>query len=212
MVTRAARVRESAHGALASAAEAERRRSMLDMPHMAPLSAYVRALNARGLGTVPDFDPLDGGVQARLLLVLEKPAFRTPIFESPDAGFVSRDNDTGTARTIRLGMAQAGVPREGTAIWNAVPWWNGTMALRGAELRAGSAEFSTLLALFPDLRTIVLAGNAARQAAAMNTLPPGLRVWHCVHPSPQARAGPASAAAWRDLPHIWKAAWRDTEA
>ena len=48
------------------------RKSMLDLPHMAPLKAYAAALRRPGT-EVPDFDPLDGGVAARLLFLLEKP-------------------------------------------------------------------------------------------------------------------------------------------
>ena len=178
---------------------------MLDEPRMRPLAAYVQALNDTGHGWVPDFDPLDGGVQARLLLLLEKPG---PGLHS---GFVSRDNDTPTARTIRDGMAEADVPRDGVAIWNAVPWWNGTMAIKAEELRRGSAEIGALLHLLPALRCVVLAGKSAQSVASSftGTQP---RVFGCVHPSPNARAGPASAAAWRNLPVIWRQAWQATLA
>ena len=172
---------------------------MLDEPHMRPLAAYVRALNGAGHGWAPDFDPLDGGARAQLLLLLEKPG---PGLHS---GFVSRDNDTPTAATIRDGMAAAGVPRRGTAIWNIVPWWNGTMAVRTPELRAGAAEIRVLIHLFPELRSVVLAGKSAQRAAP---LVGNLAVFACVHPSPNARAGPASSAAWRNLPDIWREAWR----
>ena len=187
-------------GALADPTEAERRRTMLALPHMQVLSEYVRGLNARGLGWAPDFDPRDGGVNARLLLLLEKPG---PGLHS---GFVSRDNDTPTARTIRDGMEQAKVPRDGIAIWNMVPWWNGTTAVRAAELRAGAGELGRLVRLLPRLCRVILAGNAARRASPM-LQSMGLHVFSCVHPSPNARAGPASAAAWRNLPEIWRDAW-----
>lgn len=49
------------------------RRMLCNSPHMAPLNAMVTALRAEGRGAVPDFDPLDGGVGARILFLLEKP-------------------------------------------------------------------------------------------------------------------------------------------
>ena len=186
-------------------AEVARRRAMLALPHMRALAEYARRLNARGLGWVPDFDPLDGGVQARLLLVLEKPG---PGMQPPaGTGFVSRDNTTPTALAIRTGMIKAGIPREGTAVWNVVPWWNGTMATRIAEKREGAAELGELCRLMPGLRCVVLSGNAARAFAAPQLTGGALRLFECVHPSPQSRAGPASSAAWHLLPGIWKHAW-----
>ena len=176
---------------------------MLAAPHMAPLAEHVLALNGTPRGWVPDFDPLDGGTRARLLLLLEKPG---PGLHS---GFVSRDNDTRTAAAIRAGMAQAGVPRSGTVIWNIVPWWNGTIAVRGADLRDGVAALGDLLRLLPELRGVVLAGRSAQRAGALlgGT---GLHLFPCVHPSPNARAGPASSVAWLDLPNVWQKAWAAT--
>ena len=171
---------------------------------LSPLAAYVETLRAQNRGQVPDFDPLDGGVDARLLLLLEKPGPRAP---GAGAGFVSRDNPTPTAATIRAGMATAGVPREGTILWNVVPWWNGTMRIYAAEKRAGAAELQGLLALLPRLRSVVLAGSVARAIALPVLADRDLKVFKCVHPSPNARAGPASSEAWRKLPEIWQAAW-----
>ena len=171
---------------------------------MFPLTAYVESLRAQDRGLVPDFDSRDGGVDARLLLLLEKPGPRPP---GLGAGFVSRDNPTPTAACIRAGMAAAGVPREGTIIWNAVPWWNGTMRVYAAEKRAGADELQGLLALLPRLRSVVLAGSVAQAVASPVFKERHVEVFRCVHPSPNARAGPASSEAWRRLPEIWRAAW-----
>ena len=187
-------------GALAEPEEEAGRRSVLDQGHMRALAHYVRALNGRGLGWAPDFDPLDGGAAARLLLLLEKPG------PGLHTGFVSRDNDTPTAAAIRAAMAQAGVQREGTVIWNAVPWWNGTTAIRAAERQAGLAALTTLLRLLPGLRAAVLAGRTAQGARTLFCTA-GVPVFDCVHPSPNARAGPASSVAWMLLPQIWRTAW-----
>ena len=104
-------------------------------------------------------------------------------------------------------MAAAGVPREGTLLWNAVPWWNGTMRVCVAEKRAGAVELQGLLALLPRLRSVVLAGSVAQAVASPVLAGCNLKVFRCVHPSPNARAGPASSEAWRKLPEIWRDAW-----
>jgi len=49
-----------------------RRRTMLGLPHMVQLKTFAERLRGPGL-EVPDFDPLDGGVEARALFLFEKP-------------------------------------------------------------------------------------------------------------------------------------------
>ncbi len=187
----------------------DERRGLLSAPHMAPLTGFVQMLRAQAGLFVPDFDPLDGGTDARLLMILEKPG---PTVAPPKgSGFVSRDNPTETARAIRDGMATAGVPRKGVAIWNTVPWWNGTMRVRVAEARDGAGVLADLLPLLPDLRCVVLAGAVARRYALPICADAGLRAFKCVHPSPNARAAPATSAAWRALPDVWRAAWAFAE-
>lgn len=115
----------AANGTLGDPAERERRRALLALPHAAPLAAYAAGLRRPG-AQVPDFDPLDGGTAARVLFVLEKPG---PGIHP--GGFVSRDNDTPTAAAVRAFMAQAGLPRRETALWNLVPWWGGRRRRRG---------------------------------------------------------------------------------
>jgi hypothetical protein len=49
----------------------QRRRGMLTQPHIAPLTAYAAKLRQRYSVEVPEFDPLDGGVNAQLLFLFE---------------------------------------------------------------------------------------------------------------------------------------------
>src|ERR1035438_5895674 len=76
----------------------ERRKAMLHLPHIAPLAEYAERLRMRGLGEVPDFDPLDGGVEARVLFLFEKPGPMTAeAGKRFGSGFISRNNDDSTA-------------------------------------------------------------------------------------------------------------------
>ena len=184
-------------GLLADPAERQRRRTLLSQPHIAPLAAYAAGLRHPGV-QVPDFDPLDGGTAARVLFLLEKPG---PGIH-PD-GFVSRDNDTPTAAAIRAFMAQAGLPRAETVLWNVVPWWNGTTAVTRAERAAGVEALAGLLPLLPGLDTAVLVG---RTAGAARGVLGGLRVLASAHPSPQVRAG--FRARWDAIPDMWRQAGR----
>lgn len=173
------------------------RRALLVLPHAAPLAAYAEGLRRPGV-QVPDFDPLDGGTLARVLFVLEKPG---PGIHP--GGFVSRDNATPTAAAIRAFMAQAGLPRTDTVLWNLVPWWNGTTAVTAAERRAGVQALAALVPLLPALDTAVLVGRTAEAArGALGSL----RVLASAHPSPQVRAG--FRARWDAIPGSWAQAAR----
>ena len=47
---------------------------MLGEPHTAGLTAYAAQLREHGMGEVPEFDPLDGGIDAHALFLFEKPS------------------------------------------------------------------------------------------------------------------------------------------
>ena len=160
-------------------AEVERRRTLLPEAATAGLLDHLRGLRARR-GDVPDPDPLDGGVAAPMLLLLETPG---PTVRQ--SFFVSADNPTGTGRNLRRFFAEAGLRREDRLIWNTVPWLIHTggrnRAPRAAELREGLCELPGFLSLL-SLRVAVLAGRSAARAAAL--MPPGVPVLLMPHPSP----------------------------
>ena len=150
---------------------------------MAPLralAAEVRAVH----GPTPEFDPADGGGEARVLLLLETPGpkiWRT--------GFVSIDNATGTSANLRRFLGEAGLRRGSLAVWNTVPWVIHTggpnRAPRRAEIAAGLTCLPALLPLLPDLRCAVLAGRIAGMAEnTVRTALPGVALIRVPHPSP----------------------------
>ncbi|MBY0250038.1 MAG: uracil-DNA glycosylase, partial [Methylobacterium organophilum] len=49
------------------------RRALIDSPHIAPIRALAARIAAERGAPVPAPDPLDGGVGARMLLLLETP-------------------------------------------------------------------------------------------------------------------------------------------
>jgi hypothetical protein len=87
---------------------------------MRKLTQFAAALRERGMGIVPDFDPLDGGVDARILFLFEKPGPMTSE-DRGGSGFISRNNDDPTAEATFRFMQAAGIPRTLTVIWNVVP-------------------------------------------------------------------------------------------
>jgi uracil-DNA glycosylase len=188
------------------------RRAMMGAPHIAPIRALGDRISAERRAPVPTPDPLDGGVGARMLLLLETPGpavLRT--------GFVTRDSANGTAANLFRFLAAAGIARADTLIWNAVPWLiheAGALnrAPRRAEVAAAGPYLAPLLDLLPRLAVAVLAGRFAGEAApALAAHRPGLPVIRVPHPSPtyvcttpdvpaRIRRGLAEAAAILDRP------------
>jgi uracil-DNA glycosylase len=141
----------------------EERLAILGTPRFAPLEAW-RARLAEGGRRVPHVDPLDGGVDARLLLLLE-----TPGPGDAPIRFVSRDNPSGTGRNLGRFLAEARIARQDMLLWNAAPWiahapGAKNRALTRPEIREGIGTLPALLALLPRLEIVVLAGRVAAQA------------------------------------------------
>ncbi|SNR38587.1 uracil-DNA glycosylase [Paracoccus sediminis] len=173
-------------------------------PHIAPLASYVDALRAENRGYVPDFDPLDGGVDAEILFLLEKPGPKTDPANG-GSGFISRDNDDPSAEATYRFMELAQVPRRASVIWNAIPWWNETTEVSPRERSEGMLRLSELLRLLPHLRSVVLVGNNAKKARSVVEAT-GMQVFESAHPSAQVRG--ANRRLWDQIPDQWRRAYQ----
>jgi len=182
------------------------RLSKINEPHIVALTNYVRQLRQRFPDSweFPDFDPYDGGQEAELLFLLEKPGPMTSANGGSGSGFISRNNDDPTAAAVLDFMVKAGIPRERTVLWNTVPGWNGSIKMSQQERREGRAELPTLINLLPKLRGVVLVGRQA-QRATKQILELGLPVFSSSHPSPKVRS--INSLMWNDIPRHWASAF-----
>jgi uracil-DNA glycosylase len=114
---------------------------------------------------VPGFDPKNGNLNAKVLLVLEAPG--------PGAvtsGRVSIENEDPTARNLKKLLRKAGLKPEDLMIWNAVPWYCGNdektriQPPSPKDLHDGIESLCKLARLLPNLKAVVLVGGAARKA------------------------------------------------
>ncbi len=145
--------------------------------------ADLRERKGRGY-KIPCFDPMDGGVEAECLFLLEAPG--------PNAvksGFIFRNNPDETAKNFFQLNLEAGIDRRRTVSWNLIPWYIGTgkriRAASAADRREAEPVLAQLLSLLPRLRAVVLIGNHARKAqAAIANLVPTARIFLMPHPSP----------------------------
>lgn len=189
----------------------EARMAALQMPHVTPLTDLVCRLRLRDAKEYPYFDPADGGVTASILFLLEKPGPMTVPMgrgQRQGSGFISRDNDDPTAEASFVFHQMAGVDRAKSVIWNVIPGWNGTIKVTSAELRAGVEDVRHLVALLPQLQTIVLVGGKAARAEGLIKSIGAYKIFKSAHPSPQVRS--TNPGLWTAIPEIWKAAWKAT--
>jgi hypothetical protein len=182
----------------------QRRRAMLTLPHVAKLTAYAAKLRLRASVEVPEFDPLDGGVDARVLFLFEKPGPMTAdgsrFHGRSGSGFISRNNDDPTAAATFEFMQKADLPRQLTISWNVIPWWNGTRKVTGSELREGVLCIRELISMLPKLSAVVMVGvNAARAGPYLEST--GLALFTSDHPSPLVKA--KFRKRWNAIPSEW---------
>lgn len=182
--------------------------------HIDPLTQLVlqwrSEINFQGAETkiyVPYFDPDDGGTNARLLLLLEKPGRGAS--QEEGSGFVSQDNDDLTAAAIKNFLVQAKIPRSEVVIWNAVAAWNGGRNITKDELTRATTHLQQLLVTLPNLRAVVCVGNKAEATLARmgdGSLLDRYIVEKSLHPSPINKN--RRKVEWMRIPIVWEKAAR----
>ncbi|MBC2637518.1 MULTISPECIES: uracil-DNA glycosylase [unclassified Rhodococcus (in: high G+C Gram-positive bacteria)] len=135
-------------------------------PHVRPLNALAdRVADSAGLphGHIPYVDPDQGGIKARVLVLLDNPS--TKAEAGTGSGLLSLDNNDRTARNCREAYARHGVAWSQVVHWNVVPFPvagvknGGSTAAERAKAVPWTREF---VELCPDLEMVLLLGAAAR--------------------------------------------------
>ncbi len=174
-------------GSLRDAVQQANRRQLLYDDYLLPLTRFAALVRAdSGQRNLPDFDPLDGGIFAECLFVLEAPG---P--QALKTGFVSRNNPSQTSSNLWRLTRAASIERKLTAVWNMVPWFigkpNGLLrSATAADVISGLHYLRQLIALLPRLRVVALVGRAAgRSRVSLQHEFPRLQFFELPHPSPQ---------------------------
>lgn len=179
----------------------------LNNPHIYPLTQLSEKWERETGLQVPYFDPDDGGVKAKLLLLFEKPG--PSIFAKDGSGFVSQDNCDHTAAAIKNFLHQAKIPRTQILIWNIIVTWNGTRCITPLERASAPKYFGELLGLLKSLKTIVKVGKEAEKVLNKMEIEGNMLNYNfasSLHPSPINRNRRRSE--WESIPKIWAAAAR----
>jgi hypothetical protein len=181
-----------------------RQELLLSSPSAAPLTRWLDEIveHRRSVGLpaeMPYVDPMDAGVGAKVLIILEAPGPKTNAFNSvPGSGFISSDNDDTTAENLWLARRDAGLI-DGVLIWNAVPWYLGPTKRkpRVAEQQVGGAILRDLIGMLPELHTVVPLGRHARDTWRRFARPDigmGVRTVESHHSGAQAMIQPGLRA------------------
>jgi uracil-DNA glycosylase len=133
-------------------------------PQIAPVNQLVNEIATSTGREVPYVDPDSGGVNSRVLRLLEAPsggaAYRS--------GMISVDNDGGTAANLWRAHQAVGLSREHTMMWNAVPWFLGVYGRidgpRAADLTEGRSWLRRLLELLPLLEVVIALGRVPEKS------------------------------------------------
>lgn len=144
----------------------EQRRKMLGLPRIAPLREWAAGISAATGRRLPEFDPADGGVDSRVLIVHDSLPFRTSaVGEAPR--LISVDNDSDVAEMLWRTRRDAGLQQGSALHWTVVPWFlEDPQEASRADVRDGSAYLLELLYLLPRLETVILCGDIPQQAWA----------------------------------------------
>jgi uracil-DNA glycosylase len=181
--------------------EVHKRIELQNQPHMVSLNQYVESLRLSHPDCfVPDFDPLDGGINAKVLFLLEKPGRKTDRRHG-GSGFISRDNDDLTATATRLFLEETRIDRKDTVLWNLIPTWNRTRDITLKEKQLGFKYLQDLLVLLNQVQVIVLVGNQAQRAIKVIDTSK-YQIINSFHPSPLVRA--SAPDKWNGIVQEWK--------
>lgn len=138
----------------------EQKCNALYSPHIAPLTRLVQNYHKKGVD-MPWMDPADGGVQARMLILLQSPA-RSELTPR----FVSLDNPCPSQQNLHRFLKQTGIKRKDIILWNTIPWltpFGKKISPTRDNIRKGVGIIKSLMPLLKNLTVVVLAGSTALQ-------------------------------------------------
>ena len=161
--------------------------------HVAPLNALVEQWRQEGRA-VPWVDPDSGGVDSRILFLLESPGPASSAEHG--SGVISTDNNDQTAARFWRLSTHAGLDRASYISWNVVPWYisenHKSANATAADGREALPYLHQFIQRLPALRIVVVMGVLAESCWLRYLRRPDSPVLPLVttaHPSASSRRG-----------------------
>ena len=175
----------------------------MNKSHILPLKRYVDSLrDLHPTNFTPYFDPNDAGINAKILLLFEKPGRMTDP-SNGGSGFISQDNNDESARATKKFLSDAKIDRSEIIIWNTIPSWNGTRKITKSERDEAGKFLKQLLDITKEVSVIILVGKEAQKMIKIVDLS-NYHIFLSPHPSPINRA--SRRKEWERIPQIWSEA------
>ena len=164
----------------AAAIGSDPRVARLDEPHVRSLMDLLRSWETAAR-SFPNIDPMNGGVNARVLFLQE-----TPGPKAVGTRFVSRSNPDPTAQNAGKALDQAGFAWTDYLRWNVVPYYISDISKNvnasGDQIREAAHYTQAFLDILTKLRVVVFSGLQAKRQRKFLRIRPGVAVlttWHC---------------------------------
>ena len=191
----------------------ERKQEMLSQSHMCELVAFVERLRRCYPSSnffVPDFDPEDGGVNAKMLLLLKKPSVKTVPKKGGKGGtgFVSQDNGDDHANATKALLEKLGIDRKKIIIWNAISAYNGEKKITAQDRKDAIEKLKELLSILPMVKSVVLVGGEAKKMEKEieeKTKLKKCQIFKSYDPSPKGMN--LYLDGWKEIPDVWRKAY-----
>ena len=133
-----------------------------------PINDYVESLGRTHGRDIPIIDPMFGGVEASVLLVLRQPGPKG----AAKTGKLSLDSPDRAAGALGLRLKEAGLMPCHVAVWNIIPWTpSGPLkSPSDRELVEGAHCLQELLPILtkPRLAVVLMGGTPAKRENTWN--------------------------------------------
>lgn len=153
---------------------------------------------------VPWFDPDDGGVNARVLILMESPAPRT--VGPQGSGFCSEDNADRSNRLVAQTRQAAGLSRSDCLKWNIIPWAvldsaGHPRTPTSTEIDCAATYLTQVLETASEIDIVITLGKAAQSGFMRHTtMTAPCRLYRVLAaPHPSQRNGAARREAVRRI-------------
>lgn len=148
----------------------------------AAISGLVERIREETHRRVPDIDPDGPGADSPVLILLSDPGEGGAL----KTGYLSpTKNSDPTAHNQSRLMREAGLSQSVCLFWNGIPYDLEGRDPKASDVTRGSIYLKQMIALLPDLRAVVAAGNVAQDVCRRA----GVDAINVCHPSNRGLSG-----------------------